>query len=102
MIHQTLKYSFMQQSLWRYSKETGELISDYFSEMSTEVCMTTGWPFLQVGAFKPADSSGDHSIVILNEAGLSANIQLDITTVDGQELSIQSSIPAYAIQTILV
>lgn len=70
--------------------------------MTTEVCMTTGWPFLQVGAFKPADSSEDHTIVILNEAGLGANIALDITTLNGEKVSIESSIPAYAIQTLLI
>jgi len=64
------------------------------------VCLTTGWPFLQVGAFENADmENAGKVIVVLNEANDSANFVL---TGDDGDLLMSSSIPAHSIQTILI
>lgn len=93
-------------SLWRFSESTGELMSDYFTEIlpptAEEVCMTTGWPFLQIGAFAPGDKDGDHTIVVLNEADRGANIDVNVVLVNGEKMHVQSSIPAHGIQTLLL
>ena len=61
--------------------------------------MTTGWPFLQVGAFHtPTSNDGSKTVVILNEAGESANYILK----DGEKIVVSASIPSHSIQTILI
>lgn len=81
---------------WKFSSATGEVSSEYFE--SGEVCLTTGWPFLQVGAFRaPETSEKSHTVVILNEAGESANFELK----DGDKVVVTASIPPHSIQTIL-
>lgn len=84
------------QAKWKFSSATGEVSSEYFE--SGEVCLTTGWPFLQVGAFRaPETSEKSHTVVILNEAGESANFELK----DGDKVVVTASIPPHSIQTIL-
>jgi glucosylceramidase len=75
------------------NKETGEFMSDMFAQDGGDVCMTTGWPFLQMSAF---DTPSDKTVVVLNEGGESANFILrDDTTV-----IMSAHIPPHAIQTI--
>mmetsp|Transcript_10361 Transcript_10361/g.15191 ORF Transcript_10361/g.15191 Transcript_10361/m.15191 type:complete len:863 (+) Transcript_10361:90-2678(+) len=81
---------------WIYSEEVGELMSTFFSKKGGDVCLTTGWPFLQVGAFK--NPSSENVVVILNEADESANYVLQ----DGDKVVMTSSIPAHSIQTVLL
>lgn len=83
-------------------------MSDFLNEdgddsgSAGELCMTTGWPFLQVGAFKPANSEDDHTIVILNEADDEANFALDVVMDEGKEVLMKYSIEAHTIQTVLI
>ncbi|EED87519.1 glucosylceramidase [Thalassiosira pseudonana CCMP1335] len=82
---------------WTFDTTTGEISSMAFEEVGGEVCVTTGWPFLQVGAFDTS-STGDkaNAVVVLNEAGEAANF---ILRNDGVEI-MSSSIPPHSIQTI--
>eukprot|EP00978_Attheya_sp_CCMP212_P005046 scaffold11161_cov52-Attheya_sp.AAC.2 len=80
-------------AVWTMNEETGEFISDMFAQDGGDVCMTTGWPFLQMSAF---DTPSDKTVVVLNEGGESANFILrDDTTV-----IMSAHIPAHSIQTI--
>ena len=81
---------------WSFSEETGEIISKELDE--GEVCMTTGWPFLQMGAFTTPNGESDKTVVVLNEARDSANYVL----YDGDDILLSGSIPPRSIQTILV
>jgi len=83
-------------ALWNYSNKTKEIISDYISEGS--VCMTTGWPFLQLGAFETPNGESSKTIVVLNEAKDSANYVL----YDGDNIILSGSIPPRSIQTLLL
>eukprot|EP00521_Asterionellopsis_glacialis_P006997 CAMPEP_0195281262 /NCGR_PEP_ID=MMETSP0707-20130614/645_1 /TAXON_ID=33640 /ORGANISM="Asterionellopsis glacialis, Strain CCMP134" /LENGTH=851 /DNA_ID=CAMNT_0040340133 /DNA_START=33 /DNA_END=2588 /DNA_ORIENTATION=- len=78
--------------------EDGEITSTFFSEgdLANEVCITTGWPFLQVGAFDTPNGSKKNTVVVLNEAAIAANYALK----DGDDLILTASIPAHSIQTI--
>lgn len=81
---------------WNLNQETGVASSVYFSDKKgqNDVCMTTGWPFLMMGAFVTAEES--KTVVLLNEAKQPANYELQ----DENGLAMSSSIPARAIQTI--
>ena len=84
-------------SLWKYEETTGEITSTYLPE--GEVCMTTGWPFLQIGAFStPNNGESDTTIVILNEANDAANYVL----YDNDQAILSGSIPKRSIQTVLM
>ena len=83
-------------ALWIYSKATNEIISNYLPEGS--VCMTTGWPFLQIGAFETPKGESEKTVVVLNEAKDSANFVL----YDGEDLILSGSIPPRSIQTLLL
>ncbi len=62
------------------------------------MCLTTGWPFLQVGAFLSPNSEGHKKVVvILNEASDAANLIVR----DNDEVLVTSSIRPHAIQTLL-
>ena len=81
---------------WKYSETTGEITSDFLD--GGEVCMTTGWPFLQIGAFSTPNGESDSTVVLLNEAKDSANYVLyndDVPIISG-------SIPPRSIQTVLL
>ena len=83
-------------ALWNYSELTGEVVSDYLEE--GPVCMTTGWPFLQIGAFDTPNGESKKTVVILNEARDAANYVL----YDGDEPLVSGSIPPRSIQTLLL
>jgi hypothetical protein len=62
------------------------------------VCATTGWPFLQVGAFIGPDGK-NKSVVILNEASESANY---ILRNEEGEVFLTNSIQSHSIQTVVL
>lgn len=89
-------------SLWKFDRHTGEISSYLLAGIdevsgtpleSEAVCMTTGWPFLQMGAF--AAPSGNKTVVVLNEANDPANYAL----VDNGQLIMTGSIPARSVQS---
>ncbi|KAG7366967.1 O-glycosyl hydrolase family protein [Nitzschia inconspicua] len=83
-------------ALWRYSEMFGEIISDNLPE--GPVCMTTGWPFLQIGAFETPNGESKKTVVILNEARDAANYVL----YDNDDPVLSGSIPPRSIQTLLM
>mmetsp|Transcript_24729 Transcript_24729/g.36686 ORF Transcript_24729/g.36686 Transcript_24729/m.36686 type:complete len:394 (-) Transcript_24729:103-1284(-) len=82
---------------WAFDENSGEVRSKFFALKGGEVCMTTGWPFLQVGAFSTPLAPENKAVVVLNEAGESANFVLK----DSGKIVLSTSIPAHSIQTIL-
>ena len=85
-----------ESSLWKYDDVTGEMTSSFLS--AGEVCMTTGWPFLQIGAFSTPNGESEKTIVILNEAKDAANYVL----YDEADAVLSGSIPPRSIQTVLM
>lgn len=86
-----------EQAQWQMSKETGEISSSYFEE--GDVCLTTGWPFLQMGAFiTPGGEIVKKTVIVLNEAAEGANYILR----DKTDIVLTGVIPAHAIQTIVL
>jgi glucosylceramidase len=83
-------------ALWKYSDITREIISDYLLE--GEVCMTTGWPFLQMNAFLTPNGGNKKTVVVLNEARDAANYVL----YNAGEPVLSGSIPPRSIQTLLL
>lgn len=92
----TLGHCTSPAALWNYSKETKEIVSYYIPE--GPVCMTTGWPFLQMGAFATPNGESSKTVVVLNEAKASANYVL----YDGDNIVLSGSIPPRSIQTLLL
>jgi len=86
-------------AVWNYDAERGEISSNFFSANrdGEEVCLTTGWPFLQVGAFYTPNSVKQTTVVILNEASEPANYILR----NDDKVFLTNSIPAHSIQTVL-
>lgn len=84
-------------ALWTFNSVTGEVVSSF---LGGPVCMTTGWPFLQVGAFDTPTRTAisEKVVVVLNEAAQSANYVLK----DGATVIMAGSIPPRSIQTILI
>ena len=83
-------------AVWTYSSTDGEIVSDVLEDGS--VCMTTGWPFLQIGAFETPNGESKRTVVILNEAKDSANYAL----FNNDEPLLSGSIPPRSIQTVLI
>lgn len=85
---------------WITDRETGEALSTYFKDRNgdSEVCMTTGWPFLQMGAFLTPGGGAPKTVVLLNEARDSANYALQ----DGDTVLLTGTIPPRSIQTLLI
>ena len=84
-------------ALWKYlNSNGGEITSHYLEE--GEVCMTTGWPFLQMGAFSTPNGESESTVVLLNEAMDPANYVL----FDGDDAILSGSIPPRSIQTVLI
>lgn len=81
---------------WLYYEESGEIISN--SLQDGDVCMTTGWPFLQMGAFSTPNGESDKTVVLLNEARDAANYVL----YNGETAILSGSIPPRSIQTVLI
>jgi glucosylceramidase len=102
----TLGKCSAESALWKLDQEIGSASSIFFStpEVDREVCMTTGWPFLQMGAFLTPNHDGDDSVafnksvIILNEAKDAANYALK----DGDNVVVTGSIPPRSIQTVLL
>lgn len=91
----TNHYLITDQAEWTFDAITGEISSTAIPE--GEVCLTTGWPFLQVGAFDTSSTGvTKKSVVVLNEAGEAANFVLKN---EGQ-IILSASIPPQSIQTI--
>mmetsp|Transcript_14995 Transcript_14995/g.30216 ORF Transcript_14995/g.30216 Transcript_14995/m.30216 type:complete len:117 (-) Transcript_14995:509-859(-) len=90
--------AFVAQAEWFFDEETGEISSDYLLADGGEVCLTTGWPFLQAGAFSTPAGEEEKSVIILNEAAEAANFVLKDPK--GKPI-MSSSIPAHSIQTVL-
>lgn len=78
------------------SVETGEISSSYFEEGS--VCLTTGWPFLQMGAFYTPNGETKKTVIILNEAAEGANYIIR----DKTDIVLTGVIPAHGIQTVML
>jgi glucosylceramidase len=89
-----------QSAKWKLDLDTGEASSTYFADENgeNEVCLTTGWPFLQMGAFLTPNGEASKTIVILNEASDSANFALK----DENDILLTGSIPPRSIQTVLL
>uniref|UniRef100_A0A7S3QAP9 Glycosyl hydrolase family 30 TIM-barrel domain-containing protein n=1 Tax=Chaetoceros debilis TaxID=122233 RepID=A0A7S3QAP9_9STRA len=85
-------------ALFEFNKMTGELTSSLFENEGGDVCMTTGWPFLQVGGFIDRNE-GKKTVVILNEASDNANYVL---RGDEGDILMTSSIPGHSIQTLVL
>ncbi len=85
------------QAIWNIDERIGEISSNKFGD---EVCITTGWPFLQVGAFLGPPDDDDHSnktIIVLNEASEPANYVLRN---GNEEVFMTNSIQGHSIQTV--
>ena len=81
------------QAIWKFDSNTGEISSNIFGD---DVCVTSGWPFLQVGAF--VGPSGDKTVIVLNEASEPANYVLR----NGHgEVFMTNSIQSHSIQSII-
>lgn len=87
-------------AMWKLDIDTGRASSTYFADDTSdnEVCITTGWPFLQMGAFLTPKGSSAETVVILNEAKDSANYAL----MDRGNVVLTGSIPPRSIQTVLL
>ena len=82
---------------WVIDPATGEIYSTAYADFGGEVCLTTGWPFLQVGAFDTSSTGkSDKTAVVLNEAGETANYVFK----DNGKTILTASIPPHSIQTI--
>jgi glucosylceramidase len=81
---------------WVFESRTGEITSSAFDDLGN-VCLTTGWPFLQVGAFDTsATATATGAVIVTNEAGEHANYVLK----NREETVLAASIPPKSIQTI--
>jgi glucosylceramidase len=89
-----------ESAKWILNRETGEASSEYFSvgDIKNTVCITTGWPFLQMGAFLTPNGEAPKTVVILNEANSPANFALK----DSDDVVLTASIPPRSIQTVLL
>lgn len=85
---------------WFLDLKAGTASSTYFSDENNDnnVCITTGWPFLQMGAFLTPNDTSPKTVVILNEAKDSANYALK----DDGNVVLTGSIPPRSIQTLLL
>ena len=91
-----------ESTRWKIDMVAGTMSSLYFqnneTETNNEVCMTTGWPFLQMGAFLTPNGDAAKTVVILNEAKDSANYALK----NDNSVLLTGSIPPRSIQTVLL
>lgn len=89
-------------TIWSFTPEGGEVTSAFFEE--GDVCMTTGWPFLQAGVFDTTEVSekgSRMSMVVLNESADDAAFVVRLNDKKANPL-LKSSIPAHSIQTFSV
>jgi len=90
--------AFNTKAIWRFDESTGEVVSSFFEKEGGDTCLTTGWPFLQVGAFVDKDEQ-NRTLIVLNEASDPANYVL---RGDVGEILMTNSIPAHSIQTVIL
>jgi glucosylceramidase len=84
-----------------YNEDTSEITSMFYEDVddnANKVCMTTGWPFLQIGAFDTPNGEAHKTVVILNEASDAANYAIK----DNGKVLITGSIPPRTIHTLLI
>ena len=84
-----------------YDEATSEISSTFFAEEDgndNRVCITTGWPFLQMGAFDTPNGESKKTVLILNEAQDAANYVVR----DNGKVLVTGSIPPRSIQTLLI
>lgn len=83
-----------------YDEASSEISSTFYAndDADSKVCVTTGWPFLQMGAFDTPNGESKKTIVILNEARDAANYAIQ----DDGKQKITGSIPPRSIQTLLI
>jgi len=87
------------QAIWKFTNKNGQVSSSFLNEKGGSVCLTTGWPFLQVGAFvTPNSDESSNAMILLNEANEPANYVLR----DGEKEIMSYSIPSRSIQTVLL
>lgn len=94
----TIGKCHIAQAVWKFDESTGELVSNFFANEGGDTCVTTGWPFLQVGAFVDKDGM-NRTMIVLNEASDPANY---ILRGDDGEILMTNSIPAHSIQTVIL
>lgn len=89
-----------ESAKWKLDINSGRASSTFFADdkNDNEVCITTGWPFLQMGAFLTPNGSSAKAVVILNEGKDSANYALK----DDGNVLLTGSIPPRSIQTVLL
>ena len=86
----------MPQAKWTFDAASGEISSKSYN-VGGDVCLTTGWPFLQAGAFDTSPAgSANKTIVVHNEAGEAVNYILR----NGGKIVMSASIPSHSIQTL--
>jgi glucosylceramidase len=83
-----------------YDEASSEISSTFYAEGDSDqkVCFTTGWPFLQMGAFDTPNGESKKTVVILNEARDAANYAIQ----NNGKLLVTGSIPPRSIQTLLI
>lgn len=82
-----------------WKAQHGQISSSYLNDEGGSICLTTGWPFLQVGAFvTPHGEEASNAMVLLNEGDEPANYVLR----DGSKEIMSYSIPSHSIQTVLL
>jgi glucosylceramidase len=76
---------------WKLDLVLGRASTIFYADDKgdNELCLTTGWPFLQMGAFRTPTGSAPKTVVILNEAKDAANYALK----DDDNVLITGSIP---------
>lgn len=96
----TLGDCSLEAAKWHLDGEAGRASTTFFADAKSdnELCITTGWPFLQMGAFLTPNGSAPKTVVILNEAQDSANYALK----DNDNVLLTGSIPPRSIQTVLL
>ena len=91
------RFPLQIQAEWVFDPASGEIYSTVFADFGGDVCLTTGWPFLQVYAFDTsAAGETDYTAIILNEAGEAANYVFR----NNKKTTLAASIPPHSIQTI--
>ena len=84
-----------------YDEASSEISSTFFADEEgndNRVCMTTGWPFLQMGAFDTPNGESKKTVLVLNEARDAANYAIR----DNGKVLITGSIPPRSMQTLLI
>lgn len=77
-----------ESAIWQLDKVSGEVISSFFDSDGGDTCLTTGWPFLQVGAYIDREKK-KRTIIVLNEASDPANYV--IRSEDNNEILLTNS-----------